>query len=248
MQLQNRTKKMYQDRQTTHLFTRARTFEIYYSASILFFLFSQFLFSLSYCSWGFVLWKKNREVLFWRKSDMEQIKALTSHTWLSDSKTPCYDTTVPWQALHGHTWQSVAVSSCHGFERSYLSICHGPPPPPPPPTPLDLTTLSNLLKNKTYFEQDVVSWTFVLPTFNSEAFLTVKFDEEKKRKKKSAWSRKGRRTWSLLLAIRLPHRLHCTDEVQKGRNSVRHRCLQFNSSFFPGLILLQTWRKLRVCE
>ena len=28
-------------------------------------------------------------------------------------------------------------------------------------------------------------------------------------------------------------RLHCTDEVQKGRNSVRHRCLQFDNSIRP---------------
>ena len=34
----------------------------------------------------------------------------------------------------------------------------------------------------------------------------------------------------------LHQRLHCTDEVQKGRNSVRHRCLQFDNSIRPDLI------------
>ena len=60
----------------------------------------------------------------------EQTRAFTSHTWLSDIKSPCacQNTTVPWlcmaipgnlpanrhaKALHGHTQQS-AKSPCHG--------------------------------------------------------------------------------------------------------------------------------------
>ena len=45
------------------------------------------------------------EVLVWLKSDLGQIRAFTSHTWLSDTgKSPCHDT-VSCMALHGQTWQ-----------------------------------------------------------------------------------------------------------------------------------------------
>ena len=81
--------------------------------------------------------RKSRRVLIWLKSDLDQIIAFTSPTWLSDRKSPLHwngkgcpgypQVTMPWHhramTLHGHTWQCATESSSQGFARSNLPSC-----------------------------------------------------------------------------------------------------------------------------
>ena len=62
-----------------------------------------------------------------RSTDLIQVcgqtRAFTSHSWLSNSKSSCCDTTGPCMALHGQTFQSATESPCQDFAWSYPSIC-----------------------------------------------------------------------------------------------------------------------------
>ena len=66
--------------------------------------------------------RKSRRVPIWLKSDLDQIIAFTSHTWLSDRKSPLHWNGKGWPGYPQVTmlWHHRAMT----FAWSYLAMCH----------------------------------------------------------------------------------------------------------------------------
>ena len=115
-----------------------------------------------------------------------------------------------WYWTHASTWRTANRTHCY-FNRGILLL------------PLVLDTCLNMKDSE---QKAYLRW-YCYPGFPLlPLVLDTRFDiKDSEQNTDLSW-----------YCMCLHQRLHCTDEVQKGRNSVRHRCLQFDNSIRPDLI------------